>query len=200
MMHRMPVVPLAVLAILLAAPLSAQTLGTPVFQAPYRAFDRTELGASFSDPGRGVAIEGHYRFAVRNADIGLRAGLRDNDPGDSQLLLGAEWRQRTLAHSEDFPLDGSLTLGVGARLGGGNSSMLVPVGFSLGRRIAIEDSDVELTPYLHPVLALVVGDNSDLVFGLGLGMDIRLSRQFELRVAGAIGDYDGVSVGVAFLR
>lgn len=197
---RKPAVLLVALAMIVAAPAAAQTLGTPVFQAPYRAFDRTEFGGTFSDPGRGVALEGHYRFASGANDIGLRVGVRDNDPGDSQLLLGAEWRSRMLSSSEDFPFDGSLTLGVGAQLGGNNSTVLVPVGFSLGRRIAIEDSNVELTPYLHPVAALVIGDNSDLIVGIGLGMDIRLSRQLEVRVAGAIGDYDGVSIGVAFLR
>lgn len=188
------------LALLAAGPATAQTLGTPVFQAPYRAFEAQEFGGAFSDPGHGVAIEGHYRFATGRNDIGLRVGLRDNDPGKSQLLLGAEWRTRTLAHSEDFPLDGSLTLGVGALLGDGNSAMLIPVGFALGRRIAIEDSSVELTPYLHPVAALTIGDRSDLIVGIGLGLDIRLSRQLELRAAGAIGDYDGVSIGVAVLR
>lgn len=200
MSARMSAVLLATLAMFVAVPAAAQTLGTPVFMAPYRAFERTEFGATFSDPGRGVALEGHYRFASGVNDIGLRVGVRDNDPGESQLLLGAEWRTRTVTHSADFPLDGSLTLGVGAQIGGDNSTVLVPVGFSLGRRIAIEDSNVELTPYLHPVAALVIGDNSDLIVGIGLGMDIRLSRQLEIRVAGAIGDYDGVSIGVSFLR
>jgi len=188
-----------------AAPVAeatAQTLGTPVFQAPYRAFQRLELGGTFSDPGRGIAVEGHYRFASGpKYDFGLLAGLRDNDPGDSQLLLGGDFRTMILPHSEDFPLDGALTLGVGATLGGGSSRVLIPVGLSLGRRIALEDSQVELTPYLHPVAALLFGDsNTDLIFGLGLGLNARLSRQFEIRVAGALGDYDGVSVGVSILR
>lgn len=188
-----------------AAPVAdaaAQTLGTPVFQAPYRAFQRMELGGSFSDPGRGIVIEGHYRFASGpKYDFGLLAGLRDNDPGDSQLLIGGDFRTLVLPHSVDFPLDGALTVGVGAALGGGSSSVLIPVGLSLGRRIAIENSQVELTPFLHPVAALAFGDsNTDLIFGLGLGLNARLSRRVEFRVAGALGDYDGVSVGVSILR
>jgi hypothetical protein len=133
-------------------------------------------------------------------DIGFRVGLRDHDPGPSQLLLGVDWRSRAVTHSEDFPLDGSLTLGAGLIAGDNNTQVLIPFGISLGRRIALEDSQVELTPYLHPVLAASLGDNSDLIFGLGLGMDVRLTRRFEIRVAGAIGDYDGVSVGVSWLR
>ncbi len=188
---------------LAAAPLgtaAAQTLGTPVFMAPYRAFQRSEIGASFSDPGRGVAVEGHYRIAYGVNDLGFRAGIRDNDPGDSHLLLGVDWRSRMVTHSEDFPLDGALTLGAGLILAEGNNQLLLPVGFSLGRRIALEDSDIQLTPYMHPVLALSIGDNSDLIFGLGLGLDIRLNQRFEIRVGGALGDYEGVSVGVSFLR
>lgn len=191
---------LAVLAALPAAPAAAQTLGTPVFLAPYRAFDRMEFGATFSDPGSGSAFEGHYRFASGSADFGFRAGIRDHRVGDSQLLLGVDWRQQTLRHNEDFPLDGSLTLGAGLITGDNNSTFLLPVGFSMGRRIAIEDSEVQLTPYLHPVVALSLNDDSDLIFGLGFGVDVKLTRRFEIRVAGAMGDYDGVSVGVSFLR
>lgn len=193
---------LAAVAFAIAVPLghaAAQTLGTPVFQATYRAFQRTEFGGAFSDYHRGVAVEGHYRFASGANDLGIRFGFRDHDLGDSHLLVGGDWRSRMLTHSEDFPLDGSLTVGVGLSLGD-DTSVLVPVGFSLGRRIALEDSQVELTPYAHPVLALALGDRSDLLFGLGLGLDIRLTRRFEIRVAGALGDYDGVSIGVSLLR
>jgi hypothetical protein len=192
-----------VAAALAAAPLgtaAAQTLGTPVFLAPYRAFQRSEIGASFSDPGHGIAVEGHYRIAYRSNDLGFRLGIRDHDPGDSHLLLGVDWRSSMVTHSDDFPLDGSLTLGAGLILADGNTQLLLPVGFSLGRRIALEDSEVQLTPYMHPVLALSIGDDSDLIFGLGLGLDIRITRRFEVRVAGALGDYEGVSVGVSFLR
>lgn len=188
------------LAALPASQAAAQTLGTPVFLAPYRAFERSEIGGAFSDYAGGVALEGHYRLARGASDLGFRVGFRDNDPGDSHLLLGADWRTSMVTHSEEFPLDGSLTLGAGLILADNNNQLLLPVGFSLGRRIALEDSQVQLTPYLHPVIALSLGDNSDMIFGLGLGMDIRLNRRFEIRVAGALGDYDGVSVGVSFLR
>jgi len=191
---------LSILAAAPVAPAAAQTLGTPVFMAPYRSFERLEYGAAFSDPGAGSAFEAHYRFASGGSDFGIRAGIRDHRNADTELLLGVDWRRRTVAHSADFPLDGSLTLGVGLVGGNDNTRVLVPVGFALGRRIAIEDSDIQVTPYLHPVAALVLGDNGDLIFGLGFGVDIRLTSRFEIRVAGAMGDYDGVSVGISLLR
>ena len=56
---------LAVLALTLggAGVASAQTLGTPIFKGPYRAFKQSELGAYISDPGDGIsiALEGEYR-------------------------------------------------------------------------------------------------------------------------------------------
>ena len=35
---------------------AAQETGTPIFKAPYRAFDHHELGVSLSDPGEGVSL------------------------------------------------------------------------------------------------------------------------------------------------
>ena len=177
----------------------AQTLGTPVFLAPYRAFERVEFGGAFSDPGAGSAVEGHYRLAVGPADLGFRVGLRDYREADSRLLLGVDWSHRMLDQSEDFPFDGALTLG-GGLLTGDNGCLLLRVRLSMARRILTEDSETQLTPYLHPVAALVVGDNGDVIFGLGFGVDVKVTRRLEFRVAGAMGDYDGVSLGVSILR
>jgi hypothetical protein len=56
-------------------------------------------------------------------------------------------------------------------------------------------------PYLHPVLAPTFGrGNSNLNFGLGLGVDVTINKRFELRVSGALGDYEGIGVSLAFLR
>ncbi|MDZ4675002.1 MAG: hypothetical protein SGI84_11145 [Gemmatimonadota bacterium] len=188
---------LAALAVVTTA--DAQTLGTPVFTAPYRAYGQSEFGVAFSDPGAGSAIEGHYRMALGTADLGFRVGVRDYTNSNSRLLLGVDWRQRMLDHSDDFPFDGALTLGAGL-LTGDNSSLLLPAGFSMARRILIEDSEVQLTPYLHPVVALVIGGNGDVIFGVGFGIDVKVTRRLEVRVSGAMGDYDGVALGVAFLR
>ena len=49
-----------------AASSAAQETGTPIFKAPYRAFEHSEIGLSLSDPGEGVgaAIEGFYRYGT----------------------------------------------------------------------------------------------------------------------------------------
>jgi hypothetical protein len=192
---------LAVVIVGSAGPLRAQTTGTPVFLAPYRAFDRIEFGASLSDPGQGFALEGFYRWGAKKYDFGFRGGFADADPGRTRFLVGVDFRTRVVDHSEDFPLDGAFTMGLGADFGDGITNVRIPVGISLGRRVQLEDSDIQFVPYLHPVLGPVFGDSdTNLAFAVGLGVDVTFNRRFELRVSAALGDYEGVGISFAFLR
>lgn len=189
--------------LIVAADLAAQSTATPVFLAPYRAFQRIEYGASLSDPGSGIAVEGFYRFGSKKYDIGFRGGFADTDPGRTQFLAGVDFRTRVIDQSDDFPLDGAVTAGIGGRFGDGESQAYIPVGLSLGRRVELENSTVEFTPYFHPVLAPTFGDgsyDSGLLFGLGLGVDFSFNKKFELRVSGALGDYNGIGISFAMLR
>ncbi|MDH4132864.1 MAG: hypothetical protein OEW17_09455 [Gemmatimonadota bacterium] len=179
---------------------SAQVLGTPVFRSPYQAFTKTEINGYISDPGDAadVALEGGFRFARKSFDLGLTAGFIDIEP-DAAFGIGIDGRMAVLKHSEDIPLDGSLTAGFGALFSDGNSGFSIPFGFSIGRQIELEDSNVSFTPYAHPIIAPWFGDFDDeVLFALGLGVDVALSKAFEIRVSGAIGDYEGVAVGVAW--
>jgi hypothetical protein len=191
----------------LAGEAAAQTVGTPVFMAPYRAFTKSEFSATLSDPGSGFALEGAYRYGSGTWDIGVRGGFWNIDAegdDDLYLLAGVDFRYRVIAHSEDFPLDGALTFGVGGAFGD-NSFGLVPVGLSLGRRVEIENSTVSFVPYLQPVLGLAFGDtgsgfDDDLIFALGIGVDFKLSSRFDLRITGGIGDIEGIGIGFAWVR
>lgn len=193
-----------VLAVGLAADAAAQTVGTPVFMAPYRAFKTSELGASFSDPGNGWALEGAYRIGVEKFDIGFRAGLWDwNGAGDvsddTRFLAGTDVRFRVLEHTEKFPLDGALTAGIGGYFGH-DSRVYIPIGLALGRRIELEGGS-SFVPYLQPVLAPTFGEgNDELLVGIGLGVDFKISKQFDLRVSGGIGDIEGIAIGFAWIK
>ncbi|HEU4569430.1 MAG TPA: hypothetical protein VFS07_02535 [Gemmatimonadales bacterium] len=189
----------AVLA--LATPAAAQSTGTPVFAAPYRAFRASELGLSLSDPGSGVALEGFYKVGQKTWDLGVRGGFWDTDGAGTAVLLGVDGRTRAVTHSESFPLDGAFTLGAGAVLHDNANLFMVPVGLSLGRRVDLEGSTVSFVPYFQPVLTPVFGSgNSDMLFSIGLGADIRVQRDLDLRVSGALGDMDGISISAAFLH
>jgi opacity protein-like surface antigen len=186
----------------LVTQVNAQTVGTPVFMAPYRAFTKSEFSATFSDPGAGWALEGAYRYGSGKLDIGFRGGFWsvDSDANDDlRFLAGAEVRVRVIEHTENFPLDGAFTAGVGGAFGD-NSVGFIPLGLSLGRRIELEDSDVSFVPYLQPVIGFTFGDNSDAIFALGLGVDFKLSSRFDLRVTGGIGDIDGIGIGFAWVH
>lgn len=197
-----------VLSALLAGSALAQATGMPTFNAPYRAFSRHEAGVVISFPDPGTAFEGEYRFGYQKFDLGLRGGFYAPGSGaDTWVLLGAEARQRVITHTEGFPLDGALTVGLGANLVSNFNSIIIPGGLSLGRRIDLKDSPVTITPYAEPVLFLTAGQNQDTEFhfAFGLGADFRLSRQFDVRVSGGIGGssavtMEGVSVAAVWVR
>jgi len=182
---------------------SAQETGTPVFRAPFRAFEHHEFGLSISDPGEGVgaAFEGSYRYGSGAYDFGLRGGIADyNGPG-SAALLGADFRTQVVSYSESFPLDGSLTLGFGCAFGSDVEDVCyLPVGISLGRRFELENSSTVFVPYLHPIVIPTFSGGSDVGFSLGLGVDIKFSEKWAIRVSGGLGDLEGVGVGIAYLR
>ena len=189
----------------LATVAGAQSTGMPSFNAPYRAFQRSEFGGVVSFPdGGGTGFEGVYRYASGKFDIGLRGGFFD--PGGAAktwLLLGVEARERVITHTVDFPLDGAIVFGAGAGLVSGASDLNVPVGLSLGRRIDPQGSTVSIVPYVQPTMMFVAGDfPSDLKFGFGIGADFRLSRAFDARVSGGLGDapLTGVSISAVWVH
>jgi hypothetical protein len=205
-MHRSVCGGILVLALLAgpAMPAGAQETGTPIFKAPYRAFDNHEFGGSISDPGEGIdfALEGFYRYGKGQHDFSLRGGFADAAGDDTIFLIGGDFRTQVLSYSETFPLDGSLTLGLGGLFGEGDDVILLPIGISLGRRFDVEGSSTTFVPYVHPNIVPVLGGggDDDVQFTLGLGVDIRFSQRWALRASGGLGDIEGVGISVAYVR
>jgi hypothetical protein len=204
-MHRSLI--LAGLLGVLAVPAAAQTIGTPIMKSPYRAFQHTELAGYISDPGSGisVAVQGEYRMARPRFDWGLTVGLMDaSGAGDDIFAAGIDGRAKLAEHTQDFPLDASVTAGFGALFQGGDAGFLVPFGLTLGRKVLLEESSVSFTPYVNPVIMPVFGNDNvvgnDVMFGFGLGVDIALSRMWDVRVSGSLGDIEGLGVGLAWHR
>lgn len=184
-----------------AASVAAQQTGTPVFRAPYRAFESHEFGGSLSDPeGASVALEGFYRYGKGQNDFGLRGGFADSDGSDTIFLLGGDFRTQIVNYSETFPLDGALTVGFGGIFGEGDDVFLLPVGISLGRRFDVEGSSTTFVPYVHPNIVPTFGGADDVQFALGLGVDVRFSERWAVRASGGLGDIEGVGVSVAYIR
>jgi len=181
---------------------AAQATGMPSYNAPYRAFKSSEIGVSLSFPeGGATGFEGVYRRASGGFDLGFRAGILDPDAGDAALLLGAEARQRVVTHTEDFPLDGALIVGIGGQFSSGNNIAIIPIGLSLGRRVDPKDSKISIVPYVQPTGTIVAGNgNSDFLFSLGLGADFRLSPKFDARISAGLGDLEGVSLSAVWVH
>ncbi|MCZ6918075.1 MAG: hypothetical protein O7I93_14960 [Gemmatimonadetes bacterium] len=180
----------------------AQASGVPSFNAPYRAFQDHEAGFMVSFPGLdNTALEGVFRFGQGKFDVGLRGGVwfLGGPVNDEIFLLGVEGRQRIITHSDDFPADGALIVGVGAQVGAFDN-FIPSVGLSLGRRLDLEDSDVSIIPYIQPNLWWFIGDSDQIQFSLGLGADLRLTPRFDLRVSVGVGDVDGISIGGVWVR
>lgn len=182
-----------------AAPAAAQATLTPSFNAPYRAFEQHEFGATGSFVGfDDFAVEGQYRFGYQRFDIGVRGGYAEG----SNFLLGAEGRMRVVEHSESFPLDGAIVAGIGTVDFDG---WVVPMGgISLGRRVDLEG--LSFIAYGQPTLGYVivdtpVGTASDLEFGLGFGADFKIGTSLDLRTS--VGFFDvgeGIAVSLVWVR
>ncbi len=181
---------------------SAQETFTPVFQAPYRAFQNHEFGASLSDPEfASFALEGFYRYGRGSNDFGVRAGFADAEIGDAIVLVGGNFRTQVLSYSESFPLDGALTLGLGGAFGEGDDRFAIPVGISLGRRFDLEGSNTTFVPFVHPVIVPTFGGGDDDVnFALGIGVNVNFSERWAVRASGGLGDIEGVGISVAYIR
>jgi hypothetical protein len=181
----------------------AQVTGLPTFDAPYRAFVKHEFGGTVSFPsGNATGLEGQYRFGYQTFDVGFRGGVLLPSGGlDNVFLLGVSARDRVLTHTEDFPLDGALVVGLGAQLVSGANAVIIPAGLSLGRRFDIKNSPVSVVPYAEPVAFVVSGrGTTDLNFSVGLGGDFRLSKAFDARVGVGLGDIQGVSVSAIWVH
>jgi hypothetical protein len=185
-----------------ASGLAAQATGMPLYNAPYRAFQRSELGVVVSFPSStGTAFLGMYRMASGKLDLGFQAGIWDPCSGcNSVFLAGVEARDRVFTHNADFPLDGAVVVGLGGEFANGNSVLVIPAGLTLGRRVPLQGTSISMVPYVQPTLFILAGDASGTKFGLGLGADFRLTPRFDGRVSAGLGDVDGVSLGFVWLH
>ncbi len=188
-MLRKTVLAVGAALVVCTGPAFAQATAMPAYYAPSRSFDKYEFGGTLSFPDyEGLGVEGLFGFGYKNFDLEVRGGLFDPGEGiDASGTLGVTGRYRVISHTESFPLDGAVVAGIGAWMFN-NSTALIPVGITLGRRLQIEDSQVSIVPYAEPVVVFVTGLGGDVWFGLGLGADFKLSRAFDARLSVGFGD------------
>jgi opacity protein-like surface antigen len=191
---------LAAIALALAtSAAAAQATFTPSFNAPYRAFETHEFGGTFSFPDapRDFALEGQFRFGYSKFDIGVRGGIFDY--GETDVILGIEGRGRVIDHTQgNFPLDGAIVIGFGTA---DFDFWTVPsAGLSLGRRVDLEG--FSFVAYGQPTMFLFTGGgNTDVEFGLGLGIDFKVASALDLRTSlGLFDGPEGLAVSLVWVR
>lgn len=89
------------------------------------------------------------------------------------------------AAQPNLPIDFHLTGGIYPSFGDGITTVRVPFGVSLGRRLPLQNARF-ITPYVHPRVSLDfcsgdACDDSDITINFDLGTDFELNRQLALR-------------------
>ena len=199
-MTKRSAVRISLLALTISMPAAGQSTLMPSYSVPYRGFVENEKGLSVSFPGGSYGLEGLYGVGRGSFDVRFRGGvLLDSGTDNVLVMFGAEFRNRVITQTTDFPFDGAVVFGGGAQLGEVNTFAL-PIGLSLGRRVELEDSDVVIVPFVQPTGIVLVGDVSDFFFSLGFGADFRLTPVFDLRLSLGLGDVDGLSVSAVWIQ
>ncbi len=182
---------LAAVALMAASPAAAQVF-TPTFMSPTPRNDFGVYVSSLND----IAIEGLWqRHARGGSAMGLRAGY--TDWGDGSLLLGLQVvNPVSLAGA---PIGLAFTASGQAVVGGVNGGG-AQIGFTAGG--AIPATDLTITPYIHPRLAVVSwpGDTDDLNVRVlaDFGVDLDFLSGMAIRVGANLGAGASIGVGVAW--
>lgn len=182
----------ALMAILVAAPLDAQSWDVPSFFPPRPGSD---IGLYLTDEGD-ATLFGIWRDDATN--LGLRAGITFAD--ETAGHVGATVHGALLIADADVPVDLGWMLGAGATFVDDFVLLWIPVGLSVGRMVPLEG--VTLQPYVHPRVGLDIrsfNDDTDLDIGgvIDLGVDAHLDS-FIFRFGAAFGTFDALGFGIAF--
>jgi len=142
------------------------------------------LAVTWRQSGRvGLGVRGEYIHDIFGAHWGIGAEIKG---GLGQVAP---------------PLAFNWTAGVGALVGSGESDLRIPVGLTIGLRLA--SGDLVLTPYVHPRVSLAYvsfdngGSDSALQFDTDVGADLQLTPEIILRFGGTFGDQPAVGAGLA---
>jgi hypothetical protein len=159
------------------------------------------LSILLADPGAGIGVLAHWTGRGRNTRTGFRIGIAEEGGPDDDLAVfgGVDISGPLMTHSEEFPLDLAWVGGVGAGVGD-NVLISIPFGISFGR--VLTDREVWFHPYVTPrfIVDAYLGngnrDDLELGFALDLGADFAFSGNWAFRFGAAVGDRDGLAVGV----
>ena len=183
-----------------AAQATAQAWDAPSFFSPRPGED---IGIYVTKPdvdGSDLGFAGIWRQSG-NINLGVRVGIA----GDDFFTVGAEFYGPLNLLGAESGLMMSWVGGLGAGFNG-VTALRVPVGVSVG--VNLGSGGLNLTPYVHPRVALTLSayDNAqgeevtetDIGFDVDLGADAALGQSFVLRVGVTIGETNTFGAGIAY--
>jgi hypothetical protein len=189
---------IAVLTVLTAASLSAQTYNYPALQTP-RIVDREYNFAAATAGNAGTSLVFQWREGL-DADwqFSLEGGLAapKGSGNNTRLLLGGGLAWQWLRAKGDMPFDLALTGAAGFSSANGFNVVRIPFGAVAGHTFTL-DNDMQLTPYVHPRLSIdhcggCGGTTTKLDVDVDIGVNYEITPQVGVRVAGLLG---GTSYG-----
>lgn len=186
----------AALALLAARPAAAQFGPHPAFQPAQLTSREYNFGLA-GDDATSFVFQWREGLSARS-QLGLDVGFAEFDgPGDFTVLFGGATLAVPLVRSTaDLPLDLTFQGGAGLMIGDEFSQLRVPIGLVVGHRFTL-DRQIALAPFVHPRLAVAVGDGEDVDAEFDLGAELILTPRLSTRLAIRLGDLDAVGISLA---
>jgi hypothetical protein len=195
----------ALLTLLTASSLAAQTYNYPALQTP-RIVDREYNFAAATAGNAGTSLVFQWREGL-DADwqFSLDGGLAaPKGSGNTRLLLGGGLAWQWLRSGADVPFDIALTGSAGFSSGNGFNVVRIPFGAVAGHTFTL-DNDMQLTPFVHPRLSIdhcggCGGSTTKLDVDVDIGVNYEITPQVGVRVAGLLGgtSYVGSTNAIGF--
>jgi hypothetical protein len=210
---------LAVLSLLLAAPLAAQAYNYPELQTP-RIVDREYNFAAASAGNAGTSLLFQWREGL-NTDwqFSLEGGLASpKGGGNTRLILGGGLAWQWMRATADMPFDIAVTGSAGFSTGSSLNVVRIPFGISAGHTFKL-DNGSEITPFVHPRLSLdfcsagasspnpengavvaLCSSSAKVDVDVDVGVNYEITPQVALRLAGMLGgtSYLGSTNAIGF--
>ena len=210
---------LALLTLLAASPLAAQAYNYPALQTP-RIVDREYNFAAASAGYAGTSLLFQWREGL-NADwqFSLDGGLAaPMGSGNTRVLVAGGLAWQWVRSTADMPFDVAATGSAGLSSGGGYSVVRIPIGAVVGHTFKLDNGN-ELTPFVHPRLALdfcsgarqfaspglsgLVGycpSSTKVDVDVDVGLNYEITPQVAIRLAGMLGgtSYVGSTNAIGF--
>ncbi len=195
------------------APAGAQT-SYPSFQQPRVVSREFNFGVADGDGTTPIIFQWREGTAA-GSQLSLDVGLADPEAqgADVFLILGGQYAHSLARSTPDMPLDVLLTAGAFTQFGNDILLLSVPVGVSVGHRFPLPGTQLAITPYIHPRLALQyvsfdtpTGNQSDteLDIAFDIGGNLDLSPRLALRLSatfggdGVLGNGENIGVSLAW--